>query len=210
MTHHHADHTGGVRQLKQKYQCKVHGPANDPVSNLDDSHKDGDLLTLQSIPLTIEVIGVPGHTRGHIAWFIAATAHNENLLFCGDTLFSGGCGRLFEGSAEQMWHSLQKFLALPDNTKIYPAHEYTLSNLRFAATLEPENQKLQQYQQQVALNRQENRPSLPTNLLIEKEINPFLREKSSTVINVIENRLQRSNLTPVEVFEEIRHWKDIF
>jgi len=210
VTHHHGDHTGGIGQLKQSYPCHVYGPANESIPHVDTACNEGDTVQISPLALKFDVLEVPGHTAGHIAYFAAATVAHKNLLFCGDTVFSGGCGRLFEGTPLQMWQSMQKLMALPDDTLIHPAHEYTLSNLTFAQAVEPNNADLLQYKQQVASWREENRPSLPARLELEKRINPFMRIKEQTVIAAAEQRLNRSNLDESEVFGVIRHWKDSF
>ncbi|HEX5791631.1 MAG TPA: hydroxyacylglutathione hydrolase, partial [Rheinheimera sp.] len=170
VTHHHADHTGGILQLRQRYpQLNVIGPAAEQqrISGLTQTVTDGDKVHLPRFQLTFDVISVPGHTLGHIAFYSAP------VLFCGDTLFSAGCGRLFEGSPEQMWHSLQKLSTLPDDTRIYCTHEYTMANIKFALQAEPTNQALVEYASHCAQLRQKNTPTLPSLLATEKKINPF-------------------------------------
>ena len=173
VTHHHADHSGGVIELLQHCPVPVYGPCNSPVSNLI-SHalQDGDLIRLGEVDFS--VIAVPGHTLDHIAFYSAS----EKALFCGDTLFSAGCGRIFEGTYEQMYQSLSKLAALPDDTKVCCAHEYTLSNLRFAVAIEPSNPDVAGYQNHCEALRKENQPTLPSTVGLEKRINPFLRCKN--------------------------------
>jgi hydroxyacylglutathione hydrolase len=174
LTHHHADHTGGVAELLQHYQIPVYGPDNSPVSTLI-SHplQHGSCITLGN--MAFSVIAIPGHTLDHIAFYSAA----EKILFCGDTLFSAGCGRVFEGTHEQMYRALLKLAALPDDTRVCCGHEYTLSNLRFAASLEPANKDIIEYQKQCEILRAKKLPTLPSTIAQEKKINPFLRCKSA-------------------------------
>lgn len=170
ITHHHDDHTGGIAELLQHFDIPVYGPHDSPACKvISQPLHDGDSIHLGS--MNFSVMAVPGHTLDHIAFYSAA----EKILFCGDTLFSGGCGRVFEGTYEQMYNSLLKLLALPDDTRICCAHEYTLSNLRFALTVEPDNQDLVEYQQRCERLRQKDQPTLPSTIQQEKRINPFLR-----------------------------------
>lgn len=170
LTHHHGDHTGGIAALRERFAVPVYGPAKSPARELV-SHplRDGDCLQLGHRQFS--VIAVPGHTLDHIA-FHSAT---DKLLFCGDTLFSAGCGRVFEGTYEQMYASLQALSALPDDTRICCAHEYTLSNLRFAVAVEPDNQAMRDYQTSCESLRSTGQPTLPSLLGLEKQVNPFLR-----------------------------------
>ncbi|TQV86761.1 hydroxyacylglutathione hydrolase [Aliikangiella coralliicola] len=210
ITHHHGDHIGGVPRLKQMYGCRTYGPSNDSVNGLDYRLDQGDSITIEELGLSFQVIDVPGHTRGHIAYFMPESSLCTNGLFCGDTLFSGGCGRLFEGTPQQMWQSMQKILSLPENTKIYPAHEYTLSNLKFASEVEPQNQHLTHYIEKVKALRELNQPSLPSELSVEKQVNPFLRIREPSVISSAMHRVSRDTLSEPEVFAVIRQWKDSF
>lgn len=170
LTHHHPDHTGGVAGLLARYQVPVYGPHNSPVIALI-SHplQDGDSIQLGNTGFT--VIAIPGHTLDHIAFYSRA----ENILFCGDTLFSAGCGRVFEGTHEQMYASLMKLATLPDETQICCGHEYTVANLCFAATAEPENHDIPEYRKQCDILRDKHLPTLPSTIAQEKKINPFLR-----------------------------------
>lgn len=174
-THHHWDHVGGNAELKKRYDCKVLGPAADKerIATMDWGLGDGDRFQLGSRPC--EVLFLPGHTAGHIAlWF-----EEDQALFCGDTLFSLGCGRLFEGSPEQMWASLSRLAALPAETKIYCAHEYTEANGRFALTVDPENRALQDRMAEVRRLRATGASTLPSTIGQEKATNPFLRAGSA-------------------------------
>lgn len=208
VTHHHADHVGGVDALRTATGAAVYGPAfetlPEPVTRVDAS------TTLHLLGLTWQVLEVPGHTAGHIAWY-SADAEGGPILFCGDTLFSGGCGRLFEGTPEQMHASLQLLARLPDNTRVACAHEYTLSNLKFACTVEPSNTALLQYRAHCEALRQQQRPTLPSLLAQELAINPFLR---CDVIEVVHSAQSfRPDLipqNPASVFAALREWKNAF
>ena len=174
-THHHVDHIGGNADLKSRYGCDVAGPASDQnrILTMDHGLQDGDVLRVGSSEA--QVLFIPGHTTGHIAlWFEADAA-----LFCGDTLFSLGCGRLFEGTAEQMWASLSRLAALPPETRVYCAHEYTEANGRFALTVEPGNADLQTRMGEVRELRAKGRSTLPSTVGLEKRTNPFLRAGSA-------------------------------
>ena len=201
-THHHHDHVGGNLELKQKTGCTIVAGFNDVdrIPGIDIGVTERDTLLLGE--QRIAIIDTPGHTNGHIAYYVA----DDGLLFCGDTLFSMGCGRLFEGSAEQLWHSLQKFKALPETTRIYCAHEYTLSNSRFAYSVEPDNVALQQRMLDVAALRDRNLPTIPSTLAQELATNPFLREDSLE----IKTRLDMTSATPSGVFARLRALKDVF
>lgn len=210
ITHHHGDHTGGINRLKSRFNCPVYGPAKERIPNIDYPLNQTDSVTIDALNLNLRIIEVPGHTAGHIAYFAPRTEINDNLLFCGDTVFSGGCGRLFEGTAAQMWDSMQKLMQLPDDTLVFPAHEYTLANLKFALAVEPNNQALHDYQASVISKRNANRPSLPTNIGLEKTINPFMRVRESDVTAAALKLAGHSDLKEPEVFAHIRQWKDNF
>lgn len=199
-THHHWDHVCGNEDIKRATGAIVIGAAIDAnrLPGLDVGVEDGDILALG--PHRATVLAVPGHTRGHIAfWFTIAA-----MLFPGDTLFSIGCGRLSEGSPAQMWHSLQRLRHLPDSTRVYCAHEYTLSNAKFACTLEPDNLALQRRLAEVQMLRQTHRPTIPALLSEEKAANPFLRADSPTLQTAV------GLVDPVKVFAAIRRRKDDF
>jgi hydroxyacylglutathione hydrolase len=170
LTHHHPDHTGGAAELLQSYDVPVYGPCHSPAGELI-SHALQNSESIQLGSMDFNVITVPGHTLDHIAFYNA----DEKTLFCGDTLFSAGCGRVFEGTYKQMYHSLLKLAALPDDTRICCAHEYTLSNLRFAVAIEPTNQDIADYLQHCEMLRAKKQPTLPSTIALEKRINPFLR-----------------------------------
>ncbi|RFO96987.1 hydroxyacylglutathione hydrolase [Rhodoferax lacus] len=179
VTHHHADHTGGVAELQKTTGAQVCGPATENIPGPLQGLSGGDRYS--SLGLVFQVLDVPGHTAGHIAFYCDAV-DGVPLLFCGDTLFSGGCGRLFEGTPAQMLASLDSLAALPDNTRVCCTHEYTLSNLKFATAVEPDNTDLQQYRAQCEALRAKGLPTLPSNMALERKINPFLRSRMPAVV----------------------------
>jgi hydroxyacylglutathione hydrolase len=204
VTHHHPDHVGGVAELVERTGAQVYGPAREPVPAAGTPLRGGDDVILPRLGLRFEVLDVPGHTAGHIAYY------GHGAVFCGDTLFSGGCGRLFEGTPEQMLASLDALAALPDETRVFCAHEYTLANLRFAMTVEPENEDLRAWRDEAASLRDQDAPTLPTTIGREKRINPFLRSRADGVRRAAEAHAGAPLSTPVAVFAEIRRWKDGF
>jgi hydroxyacylglutathione hydrolase len=199
-THHHSDHVGGNLQLKQQTGCKIIAAQTDSarIPGIDVGINEGDIVSLGQHKAT--VISTPGHTRAHIVYHFV----EDKLLFCGDTLFVMGCGRLFEGTAEQLWHSLQKLKALSKATKVYCTHEYTQTNGRFALTVEPDNQALQQRMIQVNHLRSKNQPTVPTTIAEELATNPFFREDSVD----LQKTIAMINRKPVDVFARIRRLKD--
>ncbi|WP_455925725.1 hydroxyacylglutathione hydrolase [Pseudomonas putida] len=205
VTHHHNDHVGGVAELKQLTGATVYGPAHENIPARDVALDDN--ATLQVLGLDFQVFAVPGHTLGHIAYYHAG---NAPLLFSGDTLFAGGCGRLFEGTPAQMHQSLQRLAELPENTAVYCAHEYTLSNLRFARAVEPSNPHLAQRFADVTRLRDENRITLPSSIGLERLTNPFLRVSEATVKEKADERTGAVNPSPEAVFAALRAWKDKF
>jgi hydroxyacylglutathione hydrolase len=206
VTHHHHDHTGGVLALKQRTGAKVVGPADEAISGLDQPLVDGDQLQVLGLGLT--VLRVPGHTAGHIAFVHRHAA--QPLVFSGDTLFAGGCGRLFEGTPEQMHSSLLKLAALADDTQVYCAHEYTLSNLRFAQAVEPGNKALAERLSQVTAKRERNEITVPNSLALEKATNPFLRVSETSIKEKLQQREGRELTSEAAVFKALRAWKDKF
>ncbi|HEY3487561.1 MAG TPA: hydroxyacylglutathione hydrolase [Gammaproteobacteria bacterium] len=206
ITHHHTDHSGGIAALKQAFPaCSVFGPRGENIPLLEQRCADGDKLHFQELALDCKVLDIPGHTAGHIAYY---SADEEHLLFCGDTMFSVGCGRLFEGTAEQMYLSLQKLTALPDETAVYCGHEYTLQNIGFAKQVEPDNAALRVWEQQVLRLRNAGQPSLPSRLSTELAVNPFLRTNIENVKQAVARYCGESLSAPVDVFRMLRLWKD--
>ncbi len=206
VTHHHNDHTGGVNALRQATGAAVFGPALEPMPEPLLRLHDGN--TVQALGLRFVVLHVPGHTAGHIAYY-AQVPGQTPVLFCGDTLFSAGCGRLFEGTPAQMLASLTRLAALPDATRVCCAHEYTLSSLRFALAVEPDNADLVSYQQRAQELRRHLQPTLPSSIGLEKAVNPFLRTHVASVARAVQ---QRCPHTPdaISVFAALRTWKDQF
>jgi len=206
VTHHHADHTGGVDALRDTTGARVWGPAAERIPQPYTHLKGGD--TAHALGLAFEVIDVPGHTAGHIAYY-TPDMNGKPLLFCGDTLFSGGCGRLFEGTPAQMLASLDKLAALPGNTVVCCTHEYTLSNLRFAVAVEPGNTELAAYQAKCVQLREQGLPTLPTSIAQELLINPFLRTRQATIMQAARH-FDASARDDTTVFAAIRQWKNQF
>ncbi|MFN7835896.1 MAG: hydroxyacylglutathione hydrolase [Burkholderiaceae bacterium] len=197
ITHHHADHVGGIGPLLEHARRQgwpappVHGPALETIAHMTHPQRDGDTVTIDALGWTAKVLDVPGHTVGHIAYF--STARSEHpVLFCGDTLFAAGCGRLMGGTAEQLFTSLQKLATLPDDTRVYCAHEYTLANLHFARAADPNNPAIAARLSTVASMRARGEPTLPSLLLDEKGTNPFIRAQN------------------IDEFVRLRTWKDHF
>ncbi len=205
VTHHHGDHTGGVSALQREWGAKVYGPANEKLGFEYQAMAQGSELSWQG--LNFRTIDVPGHTAGHVAYY-AEPADQTPLLFCGDTLFSGGCGRLFEGTAEQMLKSMDKLAALPSSTRVCCAHEYTLSNLKFANAVEPDNFILKDYISHCEQLRSQNLPTLPAELGNELQINPFLRTRKPSVINAVKKVAPQATDNEAEIFAQLRVWKN--
>ena len=206
VTHHHADHVGGVDELRSRLQGPVYGPRRERIPQPYVALDDGD--TLDVLGLRFKVIDVPGHTSGHIAFF-TEDGGAEPILFCGDTLFSGGCGRLFEGTPAQMHHSLSRLASLPGPTRVCCGHEYTLSNLRFALAVEPKNHDLADYNVWCEAQRAINEPTLPSSIATERLVNPFLRCAEPGVALVAQTRGATST-DPVAVLAALRQWKNEF
>ena len=204
ITHHHFDHTGGIEDMLKFRNVDVYGPVNN-IPSINKQLRDGDLFSV--IGIDFKIIEIPGHTLDHIAFF---SENNGNpVLFCGDTLFSSGCGRVFEGTFEQMHESILKLKSLPANTKIYSGHEYTQSNLKFAMEVEPLNQKLISRYNDVQDLLNKGIPTLPTTLELELEVNPFLRCQAREVQNSVVKQFNTSNHED-EIFKALRQWKDNF
>lgn len=206
LTHHHADHAGGVTQLLQHFAVPVYGPENEIITGVSQLLSEGDGVTVPELGLQFSVLEVPGHTLGHIAYL----APEQGWLFCGDTLFGGGCGRLFEGTPAQMRASLAKLAALPDPTQVYCAHEYTLANLRFALEVEPENAALTSRFEHEQAKRAQGLATVPSTIGLEKATNPFLRDQAPAIVRrlIASGRLREN--TPVAAFTALREWKNTF
>lgn len=203
ITHKHHDHTGGVQQLLQRYpHTAVYCHADEHISATTHRVSHNEIFSLHNFPVSFTAFHIPGHTLGHVAYYA------KPILFTGDTLFSAGCGRIFEGTAEQMFRSLLILASLPDETLIYCGHEYTLANLHFAALVEPQNTAIQHWLRKTEQLYSENKPSLPSTLKTEKQINPFLRCHETTVIASAEHYANKKLNSVVEVFYVLREWKN--
>lgn len=201
-THHHPDHVGGIPELLAMKAVPVYGPKGEPIATLTDPVSEGDTVDIPALGVTLSVLDIPGHTRAHIAYYGAGS------LFCGDTLFACGCGRLFEGTPEQMMASLTKLAALPDATKVYCGHEYTLANIAFAQRVEPKNAALAARLERDQKLRAAGKPTLPSTLGEERATNPFLRWREPAVVESANKYLGARVSDPVRVFAAIRDWKN--
>jgi hydroxyacylglutathione hydrolase len=202
LTHHHGDHTGGATELQRRFDAPVYGPRREAIASVTHPLGEGDLIDFPSLGCTFQVLDVPGHTAGHVAYY------GINSLFCGDALFACGCGRLFEGSAQQMHASLAKFSALPDDTKVYCAHEYTLENIHFAKAVEPGNAALVEREHRERETLAQGRPTLPSSIGLEKLTNPFLRCSVPVVMTAAARFAGHPLAEPADVFAAIRQWRD--
>lgn len=212
VTHHHADHVGGVAALREATGATVYGPAFEAIPEPAQRVEDGEVLEL--LGLRWQVLAIPGHTSGHVAYYCSEAREGDAtapILFCGDTLFSGGCGRIFEGTPAQMHASLQQLAALDTRTRVCCAHEYTVSNLRFAQAVEPNNAQLLHHVQQCQLLRARGLPTLPSTLELELAVNPFLR---CGIVQVAQGARQFAphldTLNTLSVFTALREWKNVF
>ncbi|HCX80460.1 MAG: hydroxyacylglutathione hydrolase [Curvibacter sp. RIFCSPHIGHO2_12_FULL_63_18] len=204
VTHHHADHTGGIHTLRDTTGAQVWGPARESIPAPYQPLAQGQQLTC--LGLSFEVLDVPGHTAGHIA-FYSADIEGAPLLFCGDTLFSAGCGRLFEGTPEQMEDSLRRLAMLPAATRVCCTHEYTLSNLRFALAVDPDNTDLLAYQAHCQALRDRGLPTLPSSIDLERRINPFLRASAPPILAAL-HAFDAAGLAHDGAFATLRRWKN--
>jgi hydroxyacylglutathione hydrolase len=204
VTHHHPDHVGGVARLKARYGARVYGPAGEDIPARDSALAEGDEIDV--VGVRFEVLDVPGHTRGHIAYYCG----DERILLCGDTLFAGGCGRLFEGTPQQMYASLGKLARLPGDTRVYCAHEYTVSNLRFARAVEPDNAAVAARLRVCEEKRARGEPTVPSTIAEELATNPFLRTDAPAVRAAAEAREPGAGRDAVSAFAAIRAWKNAF
>jgi hydroxyacylglutathione hydrolase len=203
-THHHPDHVGGIAELVARNKVPVFGPKGEPIPALTHPVGQGDRADIAALDAGFSVLDIPGHTRAHVAYY------GLGSLFCGDTLFACGCGRVFEGTAAQMLDSLSKLAALPDETKVYCGHEYTLANIRFARAVDPGNAELAAREERAQRLRDAGRPTLPSTLGEERATNPFLRCAEPAVVDSANKYLGARIADPVRVFAAIRDWKNKF
>lgn len=204
ITHHHWDHTDGIDGILAEHPVPVFGPDDRRIPQVDHPLREGDHVDIEAPQAHFEVLSVPGHTSIHIAYF------GQRMVLCGDALFSAGCGRMFEGTPAQMLASLDKLAALPDDTRVLCAHEYTLANCRFALAVEPDNGDLRERSREAETLREEGQPTLPSRIGAERRYNPFLRSRKSTVIEAVRQHDPDCGTDPVEVFAALRRWKDSF
>ena len=204
LTHHHYDHSGGIEDLRKRYDLKVFGP-NNQIKSVDHRVVEGNEILVNG--LIFKIIEVPGHTLDHIAFY--NDDDDDPILFCGDTLFAAGCGRVFEGTFDQMYESLLKLKKLPENTIVYSGHEYTTANLMFASHVEPLNKNIQDSLSKVQELRSKNIPTLPTSIKEEKLINPFLRCDDES-LQIIMRKKFNTDLSELNIFSALREWKDNF
>lgn len=202
ITHHHLDHTGGIGDILARYPVPVYGSAREQILNCTHPLDDNDQVAWPDLGIEFNVLSIPGHTHGHIAYY------GHNSLFCGDTLFTGGCGRIFEGTALQLHQALERIAKLPPSTEIYCGHEYTLSNLRFAIRVEPQNLALQTRLSQVEQLRQNNLPTVPETLGVELATNPFLRCHLPSIRQAVNDHVGKLERDPAAIFAALRAWKN--
>ncbi len=204
ITHHHWDHVGGIPEITERYDIPVYTPKTEVVTGSTNPVAEGDIVSLPELDLELNILDVPGHTSGAVAYY------TNDMIFSGDTLFAAGCGRMFEGTPSLMHASLSKFKTLSGKTLLYCGHEYTVANLQFASAVEPENKAIQERLIQTKQLRENNLPTVPTTLALELETNPFLRCEHNNIINTAKQHSGKELAKPYEVFAEIRSWKDSF
>ncbi|MCK5725597.1 MAG: hydroxyacylglutathione hydrolase [Thiotrichaceae bacterium] len=203
ITHHHHDHVGGIADLLKAFpDTKVYSPAKERIPHSTHPLNDADNITIEAIDLSFTILFIPGHTAGHIAYY------RKGMIFCGDTLFAGGCGRVFDGTHLDLYESLQKIAQLPPETLIYCAHEYTLDNIGFGLWVEPDNPKLLQRQTDTYSIVDNDQPTVPSTLTLELATNPFLRTHLPHIIKRVEEKLKKPMISGDEVFKALRIWKD--
>lgn len=205
ITHHHWDHTGGVETLKSRFDIPVYGPANSPFEGITDALEDGSEIEI--LDNRLQVQAVPGHTLDHIAYL---QPDQKPQLFCGDTLFLAGCGRLFEGTPQQMQAAMDYFSSLPDETEVFCTHEYSIANLRFAQAVEPRNPAIIRALELCTERRQDKRPTLPSSIGMERQINPYMRTREADVRAAAEHQSGRALENEIEVLAAVREWKNHF
>ncbi len=205
ITHHHHDHSGGIAALKTAFpNIAVYGPRQEPIIGVTHPVQEGDIVSLNDFDLSLRILDIPGHTKGHIAYY------NDQLLFSGDTLFSCGCGRIFEGTPSQMLQSLEKLKQLPSSLLMYCGHEYTKANIEFAKMVEPNNPFLEQRLSEVLKCEANHQPTLPITLESEKKTNPFLRVNISEIIQAVQKHWGIEQSDPLSIFSHLREWKNQF
>lgn len=204
LTHHHADHIGGAAELAATHGCEVHAPVDPRIPGLPSRVREGDTVELAGLGLRFEVLEIPGHTLTHVAYA------GKGMLFCGDTLFSAGCGRLFEGTPAQMHASLARLAQLPGETRVYCGHEYTVANLAFAQAVEPDNSARDRRLAEARASRALGEPTLPSTIAGERAVNPFLRCDVPAVRDAASRHAGRALVRAVDVFATLRAWKDTF
>lgn len=207
-THHHQDHVGGIEALLARHPAPVYGPARETIPQLAHPLRGGDAITVPGMALDLRVLDIPGHTAGHIAY--VGDVAGVSSLFCGDTLFAAGCGRIFEGTPAQMWESLGSLAALAGETRVYCGHEYTLANLRFALAVEPDNAALWDRQAAAEAARHRGEPTLPSTIALERATNPFLRAGHPAVRAAAAAHAGQPIASEVESFAALRAWKNAF
>lgn len=207
-THHHNDHVGGIVGLLERHPAPVFGPARESIPRITHALAEGDVISIPGMPLRLRVLDIPGHTAGHIAYF--GDIDGVPSVFCGDTLFAAGCGRLFEGTPAQMWASLCALAALPADTRVYCGHEYTLANLRFALAVEPDSEALRDRQALARVMRERGEPTLPSTIAAEIATNPFLRAAQANVRAAAAAHAGHPLADDVESFAALRAWKNTF
>ncbi len=204
ITHHHGDHTGGIKELTEQYQPSVYAPLAENICGVTHALTPHSSIHIEDLDLHFDILNFSGHTLGHIGYY------TQGILFCGDTLFSGGCGRIFEGTPESMFAALQSIKVLPQDTLVYCAHEYTQNNLQFALAVEPHNPQLQAYAKQVERLREECEATIPTSIERELAINPFLRTDQQSLIKALTSRFPTLNPHPLCLFAFLRSWKNSY
>lgn len=203
-THHHSDHTGGIEELCEVYNVPVYAPRVENIPEATVALGEGDTVDLTGLGVRLDVLDIRGHTRGHLAYA------GDGYVFCGDTLFGCGCGRLFEGTADELFHALQRLAKLPDDTRVYCAHEYTEANIRFALACEPGNARLKQRAEEARALRAAGLPTLPSTIALEKATNPFLRCAEAEIVRAAQQFSGTSQTGELAVFTALRKWKDHF